>query len=54
VCIACRVEGGELQISDESTALGVFTPEEVEKLPMHPRIRVRILDFLAGERGAVR
>jgi ADP-ribose pyrophosphatase YjhB (NUDIX family) len=54
VCIACRVEGGELEISDESTELGVFTPEEAEKLPMHPRIRARILDFLAGERGAVR
>jgi hypothetical protein len=52
--IACRVVSGELQISDESTELGAFTPEEAEKLPMHPRIRARILDFLAGERGAVR
>jgi ADP-ribose pyrophosphatase YjhB (NUDIX family) len=53
VCVACRVVGGELQISDESTELGAFMPEEAEKLPMHPRIRARILDFLAGERGAV-
>jgi 8-oxo-dGTP pyrophosphatase MutT (NUDIX family) len=54
VCIACRVVGGSMQISDESTELGRFTPEEVEGLPMHPRIRARILDFLAGERGAIR
>jgi ADP-ribose pyrophosphatase YjhB (NUDIX family) len=54
VCIACRVVDGSLQISDESTELGRFTVDEAEKLPMHPRIRARILDFLAGERGAVR
>jgi 8-oxo-dGTP pyrophosphatase MutT (NUDIX family) len=54
VCVACRVVGGSLQVSNESTEVGTFTPEEAEKLPMHPRIRARILDFLAGERGAVR
>ncbi|GIH18805.1 NUDIX domain-containing protein [Rugosimonospora africana] len=53
VCVACRLIGGELAISDESTELGVFTAEEVEGLAMHERIRVRIRDFLAGERGAV-
>lgn len=54
VCVACRVIGGELRISDESTELGLFTAEESATLPMHPRIRLRLLDFLAGERGAVR
>jgi ADP-ribose pyrophosphatase YjhB (NUDIX family) len=54
VCIACQVVGGSLQISDESTELDRFTPKEAEDLPMHPRIRARILDFLAGERGAIR
>jgi ADP-ribose pyrophosphatase YjhB (NUDIX family) len=54
VCVACRVISGSLQISDESTELGTFTPEEAEHLPMHPRIRARLVDFLAGERGAVR
>jgi ADP-ribose pyrophosphatase YjhB (NUDIX family) len=54
VCIACRVVGGSQQVSDESTEVGAFSAEEIEKLEMHPRIRVRILDYLAGQRGAVR
>ena len=54
VCVACRIVGGTLAVSEESTELGVFTPNEVDELPMHDRIRVRVHDFLAGERGAVR
>lgn len=54
VCVACSVVGGVLQASDESTALGVFSADEIEQLPMHPRIRVRVTDYLAGERGALR
>lgn len=54
VCVACRVVGGSLRISDESTEVAAFTAEEAEQLPMHSRIRVRILDYLSGERGAVR
>jgi len=47
VCIACRLVGG-------ATEVGAFSAEEIEELEMHPRIRVRILDYLAGQRGAVR
>jgi 8-oxo-dGTP pyrophosphatase MutT (NUDIX family) len=54
VCVACDHIGGTLAISHESTELGMFTPEEIDGLSMHERIRVRILDYLAGERGAVR
>jgi hypothetical protein len=54
VCVSCRVVAGVLRRSDESTEVGEFTAEETEHLPMHPRIRARILDFLAGERGAIR
>jgi 8-oxo-dGTP pyrophosphatase MutT (NUDIX family) len=54
VCVACELAGGTLTISDESTELGAFTPEEIDRLSMHERIRARILDYLAGERGAVR
>jgi len=54
VCLACEVVSGTLRISDESTELGWFSPSEVEGLAMHPRIRVRITDYLAGERGAIR
>lgn len=53
VCIACRLVGGEIAVSHESTQVGWFAPEEIHDLLMHERIMVRILDYLAGERGAV-
>jgi ADP-ribose pyrophosphatase YjhB (NUDIX family) len=54
VCVACRITGGSLAVSDESTQLAKFTANDIEELPMHERIRVRILDFLSGERGLIR
>jgi 8-oxo-dGTP pyrophosphatase MutT (NUDIX family) len=54
VCVACQVVGGELCMSDESRELGLFAPGEALQLSMHPRIRVRIADYLAGARGALR
>lgn len=54
VCVACTIRGGELRISDESTDLGLYSVEEIKAMPVHPRIRARLLDFLAGQRGAVR
>jgi len=54
VCVACDQTGGTLALSDESTELGTFMPEEIARLSMHERIRVRIRDYLAGEQGAVR
>jgi ADP-ribose pyrophosphatase YjhB (NUDIX family) len=54
VCVACRIIGGSLATSSESTQVGIFTPEEIRALSMHERIRIRILDFLAAQRGAVR
>jgi ADP-ribose pyrophosphatase YjhB (NUDIX family) len=54
VCMACRPIGGTLTVSDESLEVAIYAPEQIESLPMHERIRVRITDFLSGERGAVR
>jgi len=54
VCVACRVVGGALRVSSESTDVASFAAEEIGALPMHDRIRVRIADFLAGARGAIR
>ncbi len=54
VCVACRIIRGTLQVSDESTEVASFTADEIGDLSMHPRIRVRIDDYLAGERGALR
>jgi ADP-ribose pyrophosphatase YjhB (NUDIX family) len=51
VCVACRVIGGELAASDESTDVGLFTADEIGALAMHERIRVRVRDFLGEARG---
>jgi ADP-ribose pyrophosphatase YjhB (NUDIX family) len=54
VCVACRITGGQLAASDQSTDLGMFSPEEIADLAMHPRVRVRVEDFLTGARGVLR
>jgi ADP-ribose pyrophosphatase YjhB (NUDIX family) len=46
VCFACRLVGGELAASDESLEVGFFTPVEIEALPMHESIRLRIRHYL--------
>lgn len=47
VCFACRLVGGHLRSDDdESLAVGFFTPDEIERLPVHPSIRLRITHFL--------
>ena len=46
--------GGTLVPSDESTEVASFPPGRVKELDLHDRIRMRIVDFLAGERGALR
>jgi ADP-ribose pyrophosphatase YjhB (NUDIX family) len=42
VCFACRLVGGVLAISDESLEVGFFTPAEIEVIPVHESIRLRI------------
>jgi ADP-ribose pyrophosphatase YjhB (NUDIX family) len=46
ICFACRRVGGELATSDESTEVGFFTPAEIEAMPMHESIRLRIRHHL--------
>ncbi len=46
ICFACRPVGGELATSDESTEVGFFSPTEIEAMPMHESIRLRIRDYL--------
>jgi ADP-ribose pyrophosphatase YjhB (NUDIX family) len=46
VCFACRVVGGDLAVSDESLEVGFFTPEQLEGMPMHESIRLRIRHYL--------
>lgn len=45
VCFACRTVGGELATSNESSEVGFFSPEEIEAMPMHDSIRLRIGHF---------
>jgi 8-oxo-dGTP pyrophosphatase MutT (NUDIX family) len=53
ICVACRVIDGTVTVSDESTEVITCSPQEAITLPMHPRIRVRIVDYLNGERAAL-
>jgi ADP-ribose pyrophosphatase YjhB (NUDIX family) len=46
ICFACRLVGGELATSDESTEVGFFAPAEIEAMPMHESIRLRISHYL--------
>jgi 8-oxo-dGTP pyrophosphatase MutT (NUDIX family) len=51
VCIACHVIEGSTRVSDESHEVSWFTPDQVRGLPMHERIRVRLLDYLDGKQA---
>jgi ADP-ribose pyrophosphatase YjhB (NUDIX family) len=46
VCFSCRLLGGELTTSEESLEVGFFTPAEIEDMPMHDSIRLRIRHYL--------
>lgn len=54
VCLACRLVGGELAVSEESREVGFFAPTEVDRLDMHPSIRLRIRDYLERTDPALR
>ena len=46
VCFACRLIGGEVATSDESLEVGFFTQIEIEAMPVHDSIRLRIRHYL--------
>jgi len=46
VCFACTVTGGQLATSSESRQVGFFAPEDIEAMPVHDSIRLRIRDYL--------
>jgi 8-oxo-dGTP pyrophosphatase MutT (NUDIX family) len=48
ICLACTIVGGKLAVSHESTDVRFFAVDEVPGLTMHPSIRKRIDDYLAG------
>jgi ADP-ribose pyrophosphatase YjhB (NUDIX family) len=52
ICFACRIVGGEVRPSTESTEVRFFPTADIEGLNMHPSIRLRIKDYLKDEPGA--
>jgi ADP-ribose pyrophosphatase YjhB (NUDIX family) len=46
ICFTCRLVGGELATSDESLEVGFFTQTEIEAMPVHDSIRLRIRHYL--------
>jgi len=53
VCFHCRLVGGQITTSDESSDVQFFPPGKIDGLPMAESIRQRIRDFLDGASGPV-
>jgi ADP-ribose pyrophosphatase YjhB (NUDIX family) len=46
LCFTTVLKGGELRIDDESTDIAWVATDEIQSLPMHPSMRLRIEHFL--------
>jgi ADP-ribose pyrophosphatase YjhB (NUDIX family) len=53
ICFACKIVGGELHVSKESSEVSFFTPKEIVQLPMHESIRLRIRHYLEQRKRPV-
>jgi len=53
VCFACRIVAGTLRVSEESTEVAFFSPEEIDDLDMHESIRIRIRHYFQRRPQAV-
>jgi ADP-ribose pyrophosphatase YjhB (NUDIX family) len=53
ICFACKAVGGQLATSDESPEVGFFSPAEIDSMPMHESIRLRIRHYLERRPTAV-
>ena len=54
ICVACRIVGGEVRLSEESYAVRFFAPARIQDLDMHPSIRLRINDYLERSEPVLR
>lgn len=52
LCFEATVSGGELQVSDETTAFGYFTLAEMAEMDLLPTHRERIRDAFTGREAA--
>jgi len=46
ICFTARIIGGEMRMSDESTAIRFVDPAELDELPVHPTQRLRLRHYL--------
>lgn len=46
ICFACRIVGGRVQTSEESSEVAFFAPAELDDLDMHVSILLRIQHYL--------
>lgn len=53
VCVSCDIVDGTLKLSNESKELQFIAIDSVDNLDMHPRIRARVADYLAGVKGGM-
>jgi len=54
ICLATRIVGGGLAVSEESYEVEFFAPDAIARQPMVDSIRLRITDFLTRDRPAIR
>ncbi|MFI1355187.1 NUDIX hydrolase [Streptomyces sp. NPDC020898] len=54
ICFLARPVAGQLAVSEESTDVAWFSPEEVDALPMVPSNRKRVNDWRDGNMPAAR
>ncbi|HZC99883.1 MAG TPA: NUDIX domain-containing protein [Actinomycetes bacterium] len=54
ICLACRIVGGQVRVSEESLEVRFFDLAEVERLDMHLSIRLRIRDYLERTQPVLR
>ncbi|MDT3399827.1 NUDIX domain-containing protein [Streptomyces sp. B1866] len=54
ICFLARPVAGQLAVSEESTDVRWFEPEEVDTLPMVPGVRKRVNDWRDGTMPATR
>ena len=53
ICFACRLVGGEIRVSDESTEVAFFAPADLDQLDVHPSVRLRLEHYVEGRPHAV-
>jgi ADP-ribose pyrophosphatase YjhB (NUDIX family) len=54
ICLACRIAGGEVRVSEESSEVRFFEWAEIDQLDMHASVRLRIRDYLERSEPVLR